>query len=195
MKINYNLKMKQQLATLSSKPKLLLHVCCAPCSSAVIEKLKQYFDITLYYFNPNTYPQDEYDLRANQFSKLTSLPLIVCDYDHNTFLQTVKDVKHSVEGGERCQRCIKLRLEQSFKYAVNNNYDYITTTLSISPHKDANFINLCGEKFSSIYNIKYLYADFKKENGYLDSINLSNKFNLYRQNYCGCEFSMQSKDK
>ena len=195
MKINYNLKMKQQLATLSSKPKLLLHVCCAPCSSAVIEKLKQYFDITLYYFNPNTYPQDEYDLRANQFSKLTSLPLIVCDYDHNTFLQTVKDVKHSVEGGERCQRCIKLRLEQSFKYAVNNNYDYITTTLSISPHKDANFINLCGEKFSSIYNIKYLYADFKKENGYLDSINLSNKFNLYRQKYCGCEFSMQSKDK
>ena len=190
MKMDYNLKMKQQISTLTGKPKLLLHVCCAPCSSAVIERLQQFFDITLYYFNPNTYPKSEYDLRANQFSKLTNLPLIVCDYDHNTFLQNIAGLENSIEGGERCQKCIKMRLEQSFKYAINNKFDFVTTTLSISPHKDATYINQTGAELEKLYNMSYLYADFKKENGYLNSIKLSKQYDLYRQDYCGCEFSI-----
>lgn len=189
MKTDYNLKMKQQLNTINGNPKLLLHVCCAPCSSAVIERLKQYFNITLYYYNPNTYPLNEYLLRANQFAKLCDLPLVVCEYNHNEFLQQIVGVENGPERGDRCQKCIALRLESSFKYAKQNNFEYVTTTLSISPHKDAEFINTCGEMLQNKYCVKYLYGDFKKENGYLNSINLSNQFNLYRQDYCGCEFS------
>lgn len=190
VKQNYNLVMKQQLSNLQGKPRLLLHVCCAPCSSGVLPKLKEYFDITLFYYNPNTYPMDEYLLRAQQFSKLTDLPLIVCGYNHNEFLNEVVGLENENEGGARCQKCISLRLKKTFEYANANNYDYVTTTLSISPHKDAEFINICGEKWQEEYKINYLYADFKKENGYLNSINESKKFNLYRQEYCGCEFSM-----
>lgn len=190
MKINYNIKMKQQLSSLTSKPRLLLHVCCAPCSSGVLPVLKEYFDITLYYYNPNTYPQNEYLLRAEQFAKLCDLPLIVCEYNHIEFLNTIKGFELENEGGTRCQKCIELRLNNSFSYAKLNNYDYVTTTLSISPHKDAEFINNCGEKLEKLYNVKYLYADFKKDNGYLNSIIESKKYDLYRQDYCGCEFSM-----
>ena len=193
VKLNYNIAMKQQLNQLIGKPKLLLHVCCAPCSSGVLPKLKQYFDITLYYYNPNTYPQDEYLLRAEQFAKLCDLPLIVCDYCHNEFLDVVKGLENQNEGEQRCQECIRLRLKNSFKYAKANGFDYITTTLSISPHKDAKFINVCGEELQQLYNVEYLYADFKKENGYLNSINESKRLDLYRQDYCGCEFSFRQK--
>ena len=179
MKINYNIKMKQQLSNLTSKPKLLLHVCCAPCSSGVLPVLKEYFDITLYYYNPNTYPQDEYLLRAEQFAKLCDLPLIVCEYNHSEFLNTIKGFELENEGGARCQKCIDLRLSNSFNYAKHNNYDYVTTTLSISPHKNAEFINSCGEKLEKQYNIKYLYADFKKDNGYLNSIIQSKKYDFF----------------
>lgn len=181
--------MKQQLSQIKSKPSLLLHVCCAPCSSAVLERLKEHFNITLYYFNPNTYPESEYNLRAEQFAKLTDLPLVVCEYNHNQFLQQIKGYENSPECGTRCQKCIKLRLENSFKYAQTNKFNYVTTSLSISPHKDAQFINICGETLQNEYNTTYLYADFKKENGYLNSINLSKQYDLYRQDYCGCEFS------
>lgn len=189
MAINYNLKMKEQISSLTSKPKLLLHVCCAPCSSGVLPQLKQYFDITLYYYNPNTYPKDEYLYRAQQFAKLTNLPIVVCEYNHDEFLQIVQGDENAPEGGTRCQKCIKLRMENSFKYAKANIFDYVTTTLSISPHKDALYINECGEILQNKYDISYLYADFKKENGYLNSINESKRLNLYRQDYCGCEFS------
>ena len=117
IKRNYNLIMKQQLSKLTGKPKLLLHVCCAPWSSGVLPKLTEYFDITLYYYNPNTYPKDEYLLRAEQFSKLTDLPIIVCDYEHNEFLNEIKGYEQAKEGGERCQKCIALRLKHSFEYA------------------------------------------------------------------------------
>ena len=195
MKIDYNLKMKDQISQLSGKPRLLLHVCCAPCSSAVIERLKEHFNITLYYFNPNTYPQNEYILRAEQFAKLTDLPLVVCEYDHKQFLKAIEGLEDMQEGGERCQKCIGLRMGKSFEYAKANNFDFVTTTLSISPHKDTQFINNCGEELQQKYGVAYLYGDFKKENGYLNSINLSKQFDLYRQDYCGCEFSFSQKNK
>lgn len=188
-KINYNLMMKEQLSNLTGKPKLLLHVCCAPCTSGVLPVLKNFFDITLFYYNPNIYTKDEYLLRAEQFAKLTNLPIIISEYNHDEFLNVAKNLEKEVEGGKRCNECIKLRLEKSFEYAVANKFDYISTTLSISPHKDADFINECGNNLSQIYLIKYLYADFKKENGYLNSINISKELNLYRQTFCGCEFS------
>ena len=194
-KVDYNQKMKQQISQLSGKPKLLLHVCCAPCSSAVLEKLTNHFDITLFYFNPNTYPLSEYNLRAQQFAKLTNLPIIVCDYDHSQFLETVKGYEHNKEGETRCQKCIDLRMLKTFEYAKANNFDMVTTTLSISPHKDHIFINLCGAQLQQKFDIPYLYADFKKENGYLNSIQLSKQFDLYRQDYCGCEFSINKQDK
>lgn len=187
--------MKHQLSCLNGKPKLLLHVCCAPCSSGVIPQLKQFFDITLFYNNPNTYPESEYILRAQQFAKLCDLPLIACEYNHNQFLEHIKGYEQDVEGGTRCQKCIALRLNNSFEYAKLNNYDYVTTTLSISPHKDADFINTCGKELETKYNVNYLYADFKKENGYLNSINESKRLDLYRQDYCGCEFSMYKVEK
>ena len=193
-KVNYNDKMKQLISTLQDKPKLLLHVCCAPCSSAVIERIAKHFDITLFYFNPNTYPESEYLLRAEQFAKLTTLPLIVCNYDHREFLNNIKGCEQDIEGGSRCQKCIELRMRKSFEYAQLNNFDMVTTSLSISPHKDHIFINHCGEKLQQEYNIPYLYADFKKENGYLNSIVLSKQFNLYRQDYCGCEFSINRQN-
>ena len=192
-KVNYNIKMKQQIQNLNGKPKLLLHVCCAPCSSGVLPELQQHFDITLYYYNPNTYPKDEYLLRADQFAKLTNLPLVVCDYNHDEFFNSIKGLEQCEEGGARCQKCIAVRLENSFAYAKANNFDYVTTTLSISPHKDADFINMCGQQLEQQYNVSYLYADFKKDNGYLNSINESKKFDLYRQDYCGCEFSIRPK--
>ena len=192
---NYNIIMKQQLSKLTGKPKLLLHVCCAPCSSGVLPRLKEYFDITLFYYNPNTYPKEEYLLRAEQFAKFTDLPMICMDYDHNEFLNNIKGFENCKESGSRCQKCIQLRLKISFEYAKTNNYDYVTTTLSISPHKDAEFINTCGKRLQDEYNIKYLYADFKKENGYLNSISESKKYDLYRQEYCGCEFSIGESGK
>ena len=192
MKTNYNNLMKQEISKLKTTPKLLLHVCCAPCSSAVIERLNM-FNLTLYYSNPNTYPQNEYILRAEQFKKFTDKPIVVEEYNHNSFLTEIKGLENELEGGTRCQKCIALRLKNSFEYAKQNGYDYITTSLSVSPHKDSEFINQEGLRLSQIYGIKFLVADFKKENGYLNSINLSKKFNLYRQDYCGCEFSITNK--
>lgn len=193
MKMDYNKLMKEQINNLTGKPRLLLHVCCAPCSSGVLDRLKD-FDITLYYYNPNTYPKEEYDLRFNEFKKLTELRIEKEEYNHNEFLSRIKGLEQELEGGKRCEVCIRLRLEKSFEYASQNGYDFVTTTLSVSPHKNADFINKCGKELETIYNIKYLYADFKKENGYLNSIANSKQLGLYRQEYCGCEFSFK-KDK
>lgn len=192
-KYNYNLTMKKQLEKISGKPKLLLHVCCAPCTSGVLPVLKDYFDITLFYYNPNTYPKEEYLLRAQEFAKLTNLPLIVCDYNHDEFLNFIKGYENEAEHGTRCQKCIELRLMNTFQYAKMYDFDYVTTSLSISPYKDAEFINACGKNLEDFYNVKYLYADFKKDNGYLNSINISKLLGLYRQDFCGCEFSHNNK--
>ena len=193
MKINYNELMKQEISNLKSTPKLLLHVCCAPCTSSVLERLNT-FNVVLYYYNPNTYPKEEYFLRAKQFDKLSNSPLIIEEYRHTEFLEKVKGFENQLEGGLRCEKCIKLRLEKSFKYAKENNFDYITTTLSVSPHKNAEYINKIGLELSKKYNVKFLVADFKKENGFLNSIKLSKEFGLYRQDYCGCEFSITKKE-
>lgn len=184
--------MQEEIASFGGKPKLVLHCCCAPCSSATIERLKNYFDITYLYFNPNIYPETEYKLRKEEFKKL-GVSVVDLGYDHNEFLNLVKGKEQEKEGGDRCKLCIAFRLKKAFEFAVENNFDVVTTTLSISPHKDAEFINLMGEQFEKQYGIKYLHADLKKENGYLRSIEICKNLGIYRQDYCGCEFSIANK--
>jgi len=188
MKIDYNKLMQQEISSFGEKPKLLLHCCCAPCSSAVIERICEFFDITFYYYNPNIFPQEEYILRQKEFEKL-GVNVVAANYEHNDFLKLVKGKEEEKEGGSRCQICIAERLDKSFQYAMNNNFDMVTTTLTISPHKDCEFINILGERLEEKYGIKYLHADFKKQNGYLRSIQICKELGIYRQDYCGCEFS------
>ncbi len=188
MKIDYNKLMHDEISSFGYKPKLLLHCCCAPCSSAVIEKLKEYFDITYLYFNPNIFPENEYVLRREQFEKL-GVKVIDIGYEHDKFLDLVKGMENESEGGRRCNVCIAMRMDKAFEYAKSHNFDIVTTTLSISPHKNAEFINLTGENLEKKYKMKYLHADFKKENGFLRSTQIAKQVNMYRQNYCGCEFS------
>lgn len=177
-------------------PKLLLHSCCAPCSSYCIEYLSKYFDITLYFYNPNISKKEEFNKRANELARLVdSMPLtrpinvIIEQYEPNEFYEIAKGLENEPERGKRCEECFKLRLERSAQYARKNNFDYFTTTLSISPHKDAQLLNEIGKDFSRKYNIPYLFSDFKKKNGYKRSIELSTEYHLYRQNYCGCIYS------
>ncbi len=194
MKIDYNKLMYEEISSFGEKPKLLLHCCCAPCSSAVIERIKTFFDITFYYYNPNIFPEEEYNKRAIEFIKL-GVNIVVENYCHKDFLNMTKGREDESEGGERCKICIAQRLNKTFEYAVENNYDVVTTTLSISPHKDAEFINNLGERLELKYGVKYLHADFKKQNGYLRSIQICKDLNIYRQDYCGCEFSIYGNEK
>lgn len=177
-------------------PKLLLHSCCAPCSSYCIEYLNKYFDITLYFYNPNISCKEEFKKRANELNRLVnSMPLVnplqvvIENYEPNEFYDIAKGLENEPERGKRCEQCFRLRLNHSVEYAQNNNFDYFTTTLSISPHKDATLLNEIGRELSNQYNIPYLFSDFKKKNGYKRSIELSTEYALYRQNYCGCIYS------
>ena len=190
MKIDYNKLMQKEISSFGKKPKLLLHCCCAPCSSAVIERIKEFFDITFYYYNPNIFPQEEYDLRGQEFEKL-GVKVVAETYNHEDFLKLVKDKENEKEGGIRCQICIADRMDKSFQYAKAHNFDVVTTTLTISPHKYCEFINQLGEQLEEKFGIKYLHADFKKQNGYLRSIQICKDLEIYRQDYCGCEFSKQ----
>ncbi len=192
MKTDFN-KLMKEIANNATNQKLLLHVCCAPCSSACLDRLKN-FNVTLFYYNPNTYPKSEYDLRRQQFDKLTNLPIVNCAYNHQDFLSAIQGNEQQKEGGIRCQKCIALRLEKTFEYAKNNGFDYVTTTLTISPHKDAEYINTKGLELANKYGVKFLPSDFKKENGFLNSIILSKQLDLYRQDFCGCEFSRTGKN-
>lgn len=189
------------------RPRLLLHSCCAPCSSYVLEYLERYFDITLFYYNPNIYPVEEYMKRAEELSRLLSdmglsgkVGLMVCDYDCNEFFETVKGLEREPEGGARCMRCYELRLRRTAEYMLSKKgtgeeYDYFTTTLSISPMKNAEALNRIGESIAGEYELKYLPGDFKKKDGYKRSIELSREYGLYRQNYCGCVFSKTTASK
>ena len=188
---------KEELKNLLNKkpkPKLLLHSCCGPCSTHVLNELRQYFDLTIYYYNPNIYPTDEFEKRLNtQIELLEKLPykvgLIVEKDNYDVFLNNIKDYAHLGEKSMRCYECYKFRLIKLAIVARQNNFDYFTTTLSVSPHKVSKWINEILERLSTD-KCKYLYSDFKKENGYLDSTNLAKQYDLYRQDYCGCEFSL-----
>lgn len=195
-KINYQRQLDELLKTLDGTPKLLLHSCCAPCSSYCLEYLSQYFSITDLYYNPNISPREEFDKRAGELRRLISeLPvknpvtLVVDKYDPEKFFSAVRGLEQCAEGGERCFVCYRLRLERAAKYAAEHGFDYFCSTLSISPLKNAGKLNEIGAELSEIYGVKNLPNDFKKKGGYLRSIELSKEYGLYRQNYCGCVFS------
>ncbi len=177
-------------------PSLLLHSCCAPCSSYTVEYLSNYFNITVLYYNPNISPKDEYEKRKSEQLRLiaemkTKYPVkfLDCDYDYNEFLDIAKGYENCPEGGERCFRCYRLRLEKTARLGKDNGFDYFCTTLSISPLKNSQKINEIGLRLEDEYGIKWLKSDFKKKEGYKRSIVLSKEYNLYRQNFCGCAFS------
>ena len=173
--------------------KLLLHACCAPCSSGVLDDLRTQYDLTIFFYNPNIYPAEEYEKRANEqvkYLQQVGISYIICDYEPEKYLQMVKGLEDEPEGGKRCEKCFELRLRETAEYAKKHNYDYFTTTLSVSPHKNHEVINRIGNQIAEEMGVKFLEANFKKNDGYLKSINNSKKYNIYRQNYCGCKYSM-----
>ena len=177
-------------------PTLLLHACCAPCSSYCLEYLSQYFKITLYFYNPNIYPENEYSLRSEEARRLINemtfkhpVTFLEGEFNPKEFYDAVKGFENEKEGGERCFRCYRLRLESAAKLAKDMGFDYFTTTLTISPLKRADKLNEIGEELGEIYSVKHLSSDFKKKNGYKRSTELSREYGLYRQDYCGCVFS------
>lgn len=191
--INYQKKTEQIIESLTGTPTLLLHSCCAPCSSYVLEYLSQYFLITILYYNPNITNSGEYQARLQEQKRLLSemqtpnpVALVEGAYDPQRFLAATAGREGEPEGGVRCHICYALRLEESAGYAKKGGFDYFTTTLSISPHKDATQLNDIGQAMSAKYDIPYLYADFKKRGGYQRSLQLSRQFGLYRQDFCGC---------
>lgn len=199
MQINYSKELEKKLLELKKEkitPKLLLHSCCAPCSSYVLMYLTEYFNITVLYYNPNISPQKEYEFRKSEQKRLLSqmefknpVSFIDCDYDPLNFYENVKGYEKEPERGKRCEICYKMRLEKTAQIAKKHGFDYFATTLTVSPHKDAQKLNQIGETLQDKYGIKYLCSDFKKKNGYKISIDLSKKYNLYRQDFCGCIFS------
>ena len=193
VKVNYQLELDKVLKGLEGRPKLLLHSCCGPCSTYVLEYLTQYFEVYLSYYDPNIQPREEYEKRLeNQRIVLEHIPgvtLVPCDYDGETYTEAVKGLEGEPEGGARCTVCFKLRLDFAAREAKRLGCEYCCTTLSVSPHKNAQLINTLGEQISAKYGVKWLPGDFKKRNGYKRSIELSNEYGLYRQNYCGCLYS------
>ena len=198
IKTIYQLEL-EELNNLKNKKKLLLHSCCAPCSSHVITFLTKYFDITILYYNPNISPKSEYDKRKeeqirliNEIDKVNELNIIDCDYDNDKYEELIKGYEDCPERGDRCTICFNLRLDYTARMAKMLGYDYFCSTLSVSPYKNSKLINEIGKQMEDKYNIKWLYSDFKKEDGYKHSIELSHKYNLYRQNYCGCKYSIRA---
>ncbi len=197
MKINYQRELDNVIDSLDGKkPRLLLHSCCAPCSSYVLEYLSQYFLITVLYYNPNIYPEEEFFKRLEEQRRLAKeMPcgneVIDIGYNPQEFFDAAKGLENEKEGGARCGKCFMLRLRKTAEIAKERGFDYFTTTLSISPLKDEQLLNQIGGELSEKYGIAYLYSDFKKKNGYKRSTELSREYNLYRQNYCGCIFSQK----
>lgn len=202
-KTNYQRKLDDIIRSLdpAAPPKLLLHSCCAPCSSYVLEYLSQYFSITVFYYNPNIYPPEEYDHRVCELRRLIGqmpfknpVTLVERGYDPQEFYEAVKGLEAVPEGGERCFACYRLRLERTAQLAAELGADYFTTTLSISPYKNAAKLNEIAEELGEIYSLAALPSDFKKKNGYRRSIELSAEYELYRQDYCGCVFSKRERE-
>lgn len=202
MNENYYKLGQKQLENISKKKKLLLHSCCAPCSSHVISYLTKYFDITVLYYNPNISPKNEYEKRKEEqirlikeIDKINKIDIIDCDYENDIYEREIKGLEDEPERGKRCTVCFNLRLSKTALLAKNLNYDYFCTTLTVSPYKNSNLINEIGIELEKKYGVKWLYSDFKKDNGYKHSIELSKQYNLYRQNYCGCKYSIRNKMK
>lgn len=195
---NYN-DFKTFLNNLNYRPKLLLHACCAPCSSHVLLLLKDYFDITIYFSNDNIYPKEEFFKRLEEINRFSfdidsNIKVLFDSYNDSDFYNQIKGYEHLGEKTYRCYLCYTLRLEKTVIKAKELGFDYFTTTLSISPYKVEKWINEIGYKLEEKYNVKYLYSNFKKENGYKHSVELSEKYSLYRQDYCGCKFSLEERD-
>lgn len=203
--MNYQLKLEEIIKENQNNnyiPTLLLHCCCAPCSSYCLEYLSNFFKITIFYYNPNITEQDEYLKRvAEQQRLIKELPckyeikFLEGNYNPNLFLNLAKGLENEPEKGKRCFKCYELRMRETALIAKKNNFDYFATTLTLSPYKNANKVNEIGEKLEKEINVKYLYSDFKKKNGYKRSIELSKIYNLYRQDYCGCVYSKQNKNQ
>ena len=203
-KRNYQKEMERVLAKAEGKelpPTLFLHSCCAPCSSYVLEYLSRYFRITVFYYNPNISPQKEYEDRTEEVKRLirelpAGYPIQYMEgaYCPEVFYETVKGHETDPEGGERCEICFRLRLEEAARLAKEGGFDWFTTTLTISPLKNAALLNAIGEEMGEKYGIAFLNSDFKKKNGYKRSVELSAEYHLYRQNYCGCVFSRREAE-
>ena len=199
--INYAKELEKIICSLDGRvPKLLLHSCCAPCSSYVISYLSDYFDISVFYYNPNISPKEEYLKRKNEQIRLINtiktknkLDIIDCDYENDLYEEKIKGLENEPERGNRCTVCFNLRLEKTACKAKELSYDYFATTLTVSPYKNSNLINEIGLYMQDKYDINYLVSDFKKNDGYKKSIELSKKYNLYRQNFCGCKYSKKAK--
>ena len=202
---NYSKELEKLLQGLQQKgsvPRLLLHACCAPCSSAVLEYLSQYFAITLLYYNPNIAPLEEYQKREAELRRLVSqmkfihpVELLPCQYDGQAFVQAARGLEGEPEGGKRCEACFRLRLRYAAQEAARLRFDYYTTTLSISPMKNAPLLNQLGEEIGREFGVAHLPADFKKKDGYKRSVQLSKEYDLYRQDYCGCAFSKAQRQR
>lgn len=195
-KINYDKLLTEEIEKLNGERKrVLLHSCCAPCSTAVLERLTPYFDVTVFYFNPNITESEEYYLRLDEQKRFLKeaygdkVPLIEGRYKSKEFFIMVEGYEKEPEGGARCNLCFDSRLKETAIIASQNGFDYFCTTLTVSPHKNAELINTIGENISKEFDVKWLFADFKKENGYKRSIELSKEYDLYRQRYCGCLYS------
>lgn len=204
-KINYQKELDNIIDNIyeqQATPTLLLHSCCAPCSSYCLEYLSKYFSITVLYYNPNISPENEYYTRVKEQVRLiNSLPAVnrisfmEGDYKPEVFYNAVRGYENEPEGGARCSICYELRLREAARIASEHNFDYFTTTLSISPLKDADRLNNIGGRLAKEYGVNYLFSDFKKKNGYKRSIELSKEYNLYRQNFCGCVYSRMEAEK
>ena len=202
---NYQKELDRILAGIQAEakaPRLFLHSCCAPCSSYVLEYLSQYFEITVYYYNPNIFPAEEYDKRVEEERRLIEsmefqhpVDLIAAPYHPEKFYEIARGYEKEPEGGERCLRCYELRLREAASMAARLGYDYFTTTLTISPLKRADKLNEIGERLAAEYGVACLPSDFKKKNGYKRSTELSKEYGLYRQDYCGCVYSIRNTDE
>ena len=203
-KINYQKeldKVIERCVREQKVPKLLLHSCCAPCSSYTLEYLSQYFEITVFYYNPNIFPEEEYYKRVEEQQRFigqlpTKYPVhfVEGDYDTKRFYEMARGLEHVPEGGERCFKCYELRLREAAKLAKDGGYDYFATTLTISPLKNAEKLNEIGQQLAAEYGVAHLPSDFKKRNGYKRSTELSAQYGLYRQEYCGCVYSMRREN-
>ncbi|MDO4487868.1 MAG: epoxyqueuosine reductase QueH [Eubacteriales bacterium] len=194
--VNYHKELKKLVGSLRDRPRILLHVCCAPCASSCMEFLTKYFDVTLYFYNPNMDSEEEYNKRADELIRLinemelpSKVKTVIAPYDNEAFEEMAKGLENEPERGGRCLKCYELRLRETARFMESGEYDYFATSLTLSPLKSAEAINTIGEKIAEATGLKYLPTDFKKDNGYKRSIELSKEHDLYRQDYCGCRFS------